>query len=53
MNLKLFNKEFQSVIVQVIHNNLLHMSVALNFSYSSLSTTELRDGVTKQPSTYA
>ena len=30
----------------------LHLSVALNISYSLLSAAELRDGITKQPSTY-
>ena len=52
MNLELFHKEFQSIILQLIHNNLLHFSVALNISYSLLSTAELRDGITKQTSTY-
>ena len=33
MNLELFHKEFQSIILQLIHNNLLHFSVALNMSY--------------------
>ena len=37
MNLEVFHKEFQSVILQLIHNNLLHLSVALNISYSVLS----------------
>ena len=31
----------------------LHLSVALNISYSLLSTAELQDGITKQPSTYS
>ena len=30
----------------------LHLSVALNISYSLLFTAELWDGITKQPSTY-
>ena len=30
MNLELFHKEFQSIILQLIHNNSLHLSVALN-----------------------
>ena len=37
MNLELFHKEFQSIVLQLIHNNLLHLSVALNISYSVLS----------------
>ena len=41
-----------SVLLQLIHNNLLHLSVALNISYSLLSAEELQDGITKQPSTY-
>ena len=52
MNLELFHREFQSIILQLIHNNLLHLSVALSISYSLLSAAELRDGITKQPSTY-
>ena len=52
MNLELFHKEFQSIILQLIHNILLHLSVALNISYSLLSAAELRDGITKQSSTY-
>ena len=53
MNLELFHihKEFQSIILQLIHNNLLHLS-ALNISYSLLSAAELRDRITKQTSTY-
>ena len=30
MNLELFHKEFQSIILQLIHNNSPHLSVALN-----------------------
>ena len=52
MNLELFYREFQSIILQLIHNNLLHLSVALNISYSLLSAAQLQDGITKQPSTY-
>ena len=52
MNLELFHKEFHSIILQLIYNNLLRLSVALNISYSLLSAAELRDGITKQPSTY-
>ena len=52
MNLELFHKEFHSIILQLVYNNLLRLSVALNISYSLLSTAELRDGITKQPSTY-
>ena len=52
MNLDLFHKEFQSIILQLIHNTLLHLSVALNISYSLLSAAELQDGITKQSSTY-
>ena len=52
MNLELFHKEFQSIILQLIHNNLLYLSVALNISYSLLSAAELRDKITKQTSTY-
>ena len=54
MNLELFHKEFQSIILQLIHNDLLHLPVALNisYSYSLLSAAELRDGITKQPCTY-
>ena len=37
MNLELFHKEFHSIILQLIYNNLLRLSV---------------DGITKQPSTY-
>ena len=33
-------------------NYFLHLPVALNISYSLLSTGELRDGITKQQSTY-
>ena len=33
-------------------NYFLYLSVALNISYSLLSAAELRDGITKQPSTY-
>ena len=32
MNLELFHREFQSIILQLIYNNLLHLSVALNIS---------------------
>ena len=52
MNLELFHKEFQSIILQLIHNNLLYLSVALNISYSLFSAAELRDRIIKQPSTY-
>ena len=52
MNLELFHKKFQSIILQLIHNNLLHLLVALNISYSLLSSVELRDGITKEQSTY-
>ena len=52
MDLELFHKEFQSIILQLIHSNLLRLSVALNISYSPLSAAELRDGITKQQSTY-
>ena len=52
MNLELFHKEFHSIILQLIYNNLLRLSVALNISYSLLSAAELRDGITKQPSAY-
>ena len=52
MNLKLFHKEFQFIILQLIHNIFLHLSVALNISYSLLYAAELRDGITKQSSTY-
>ena len=52
MNLELFHKEFQSIILQLIHNNLLYLSVALNISYSLFSAAELRDRITKQPSAY-
>ena len=52
MNLELFHKEFQSIILKLIHNNLLYLSVALNISYSLFSAAELRDRITKQPSTY-
>ena len=50
MNLELFRRESQSIILQLIHNNLLYLSVALNISYSLLSAAELRDGITKQRS---
>ena len=52
MNLELFYKKFQSIILQLIHNNLLHLPVALNIFYILLSSVELRDGITKQQSTY-
>ena len=52
MKLELFHKEFQSIIFQLIHNNLFHLSIALKVSYSLLSEAELQDGITKQPSTY-
>ena len=43
MNLELFHKEFQSIILNSIHDHLLHLSVALNISHSLLSATELGD----------
>ena len=52
MNLELFHKEFQSIILNSIHDHLLHLAVALNISHSLLSAAELGDGMTKQPSTY-
>ena len=52
LNLGLFNKEFRSIILQLIQNNLLHLSVALNISYGLLSAAELQHEITKQPSTY-
>ena len=52
MDLELFHKEFQSIILQLMHSNLLHLSVALNISYSPLCAAELQDGITKQQSTY-
>ena len=52
MNLEFFRKEFQSIILQLIHNNILHFSAALNVSYNLLTIEELRHGITKQPSTY-
>ena len=52
MNLELFHKEFQPIILQLILNNLLPLSVDLKISYSLISAAELRDGITKQPSTY-
>ena len=42
LNLGLFNKEFRSIILQLIQNNLLHLSVALNISYGLLSAAELQ-----------
>ena len=47
MNLELFRRESQSIILQLIHDNLLYLSVALNISYSLLSAAELRDRITK------
>ena len=35
-----------------MQNNVLHLSVALNISYSLPSATELEDEITKQPNTY-
>ena len=52
MNLELFQTEFQSIMLKLIHNNVLHLLIPLNISYSLLSAAELRDGITKQPSTY-
>ena len=53
MNLEFFRKEFQSIILQLIHNSILRFSAALNVSYNLLTIEELRDGITKQPSTHA
>ena len=52
MNLEFFHRKFQSIILQLIHNNLLHLSVALNISFSLLSAAELQDGITKQSISY-
>ena len=43
MNLELFHKESQSIILQLIYSNLLDLSAALNISYSLLSASELRE----------
>ena len=43
MNLELFYKKFQSIILQLIHNNLLHLPVALNILlYSTLLSRATR-----------
>ena len=52
MNPGLLNKEFQYITLQLIQNNLLHLPVALNILYGLLSTAELQDEITKQPSTF-
>ena len=52
MNLELSNRKFQSIILQLMYNNLLHLTVVLNILYSLLFAVELRDGILKQPNTY-
>ena len=47
INLELFHREFQSITLQFMYNNLLHLSVALKISYSLLAAAELRDEITK------
>ena len=41
MNLELFHKEFHSIILQLVYNNLLRLSVALNISYSPQQSCEM------------
>ena len=52
MKLELSNKEFQSIILQLMYNNLFHLTAVLNILYSLLFAVELRNGIIKQPNTY-